>query len=45
LRLAILQSKKALNTYEDIIVQVVNGCFQTLKNKQTLIENSQDLGS
>jgi len=32
---------KALNTYEDIIVQVDNGCFQTLE--QTLIV-SQDLG-
>jgi hypothetical protein len=32
---------KALNTCEDIIVQVDNGCFQALE--QTLI-NSQELG-
>jgi hypothetical protein len=29
--LPLCKSKKALNTYEDIIVQVVHGCFQTLK--------------
>jgi hypothetical protein len=40
LRLLIVQCK-ALNTYEDINVQVDNGCFQTLE--QTLI-NSQELG-